>query len=144
MIDFIAGNGLYDTVVIDTDSYPNGRTEAVLEQADKLVWLVTDDDNVMRKTALWFAHLERSRPAMHSIIMGKSLFAVNRYAGELVTSMPGNGIVFEVMLSYISAWKNGIRQASALYSPLYQRDVQQLCHKLYGNIEIFKGGSGQR
>ncbi|HEY4392043.1 MAG TPA: hypothetical protein VGN02_11925 [Paenibacillus sp.] len=144
LIEFIAASGLYDVVVIDMDSYPNGRTEAVIERADKLVWLVTDDDNVMRKTGLWFTHLERSHPDMHSHILSKSLFAVNRYSGELITSIPGSEIVFESMLSYISAWKNGIRQASAMYSPLYQRDVQQLCRKLYGSSEVFRGGSGQR
>lgn len=144
LIEFIAASGLYDVVVIDTDSYPNERTEAVLERADKLVWLVIDDDNVMRKTALWFNHLEQSRPGMHSHILSKSLFAVNRYTGELVTSLPGNEIVFEAMLSYISAWKNGIRQANTMHSPLYQSDVQQLCRKLYGNAKVLRGGSGQR
>ncbi|WMT39948.1 hypothetical protein RE628_21770 [Paenibacillus sp. D2_2] len=88
--------------------------------------------------------MERSHPDMHNHILSKSLFAVNRYSGELNTSIPGIEIVFESMLSYISAWKNGIRQASAMYSPLYQRDVQQLCRKLYGSSEVFRGGSGQR
>ncbi|NWL87599.1 hypothetical protein DMN77_08275 [Paenibacillus sp. 79R4] len=144
LIEFIAASGLYDAMVIDTDTYPNERAEAVLERADKLVWLVTDDDNVMRKTSLWFDHLERSRPDVHGHILSKSLFAFNQYTGEEVTSLPGSNIVFAAMLSYIPAWKNGIRQFAAMHSPLYQRDVQQLCCKLYGNAEVLRGGNIQR
>lgn len=144
LIEFIAASGLYDAVIVDSDSYPNGRTEAVLECADKLVWLVTDDENVMRKTGLWFHHLEHSHPALYSDIMKKSLLTVNRYVGEMTTSLPVSGMMIEVMLSYISAWKNGFRQASALYSPLYQRDVQQLCRRLYRDTGVLQGGNGAR
>ncbi|WP_410770024.1 hypothetical protein [Fontibacillus sp. BL9] len=131
LIDYIAGSGLYDAVIIDTDSYPNGRTEMVLERSDKLVWLVTDDWDVMRKTGVWLSHLERSRPTIYNSVIGKTLFAANRVSGELTVSLPKRDMTIEATLSFIPAWSQGSPQSSGLmHSPIYQRDVMKLCREL--------------
>lgn len=130
LIDYIAGSGLYDTVIVDTDSFPNGRTEAVLEQADQLIWLVTNDWSVMRKTGVWLAHLERSRPSLFNGIISKTLFTANRVQVDLSIPLPGKGMVVEAALSYIADWNQGSRQGTLLHSPVFQRDMMKLCRKL--------------
>ncbi|RCX20433.1 cellulose biosynthesis protein BcsQ [Fontibacillus phaseoli] len=131
LIDYIACSGLYDTVIIDTDSFPNNRTETVLERSDKLVWLVTDDWDVMRKTGVWLGHLERSNPSMYNTVIGKTLFAANRVSGEVTVSLPKRDMTIEATLSFIPAWSQGSPQSSGLmHSPVYQRDVMKLCREL--------------
>ncbi len=131
LLDYIAGSGLYDTVIVDTDSFPNGRTEMVLEKSDKLVWLVTEDGTVLRKTGVWLAHLERSRPALYNSVIGKTLFAANRVSSEFAVSPPRKDMTVEVTLSFIPAWSQGNRDnGSLMHSPIYQRDVMKLCRVL--------------
>lgn len=135
LIDYIAGSGIYDAVIVDTDSYPSGRTEAVLERADKLVWIVMDDWGGMRKTGNWLSHLERFRPDFCHALLGKARFVLNRYTGKMQTEMPRPELRLQAMLSFIPAWNQGSRQGELLHSPVYQRDVLKLCRELYGREE---------
>lgn len=131
LMDYIAGSGLYDTMIVDTDSFPNGRTEMVLERSDKLVWLVTEDWSVMRKTEVWLAHLERAQPSLYNSVIGKSLFAANRVTGELTLPPPRKEMAVAVTLSFIPAWSQGNQESGGLmHSPIYQRDVMKLCRLL--------------
>lgn len=130
LLDYIAGSGLYDLIVVDTDSNPNGRTDAILEKSDKLVWVVADDWSAMRKTGVWLAHLERSRPDLFNAVMGKALFVANRVNGELTVPLPRKGMALEATLSFIPSWNQGIRHGGAMHSPLYQRDLMRLSRQL--------------
>ncbi|MGG6312818.1 hypothetical protein [Paenibacillus macerans] len=132
LIDYIAGSGLYDAVIVDMDSYPSGRTEAALERADQIVWIVTDDWGVMRKTGVWLAYLERSRPEFCHALIGKTRFVLNRYTGALQAEMPRPGLRVQATLSLIPAWAQGSKQGELLHSPVYQRDVMKLCSELDG------------
>ncbi|WP_246021092.1 hypothetical protein [Paenibacillus lentus] len=144
LMDFIADSGLYDTIIVDVDSYPNARTEAVLEHCDKLVWLLADEWNVMRKNGLWLSHLERSDPSLFRKIMGKTLFAVNKCTGELAHAMPRPEMLAEVTLPNIPSWGEGARQGSLLHSPAFQKDMLRLCHSVCsGRPPIETGGTVQ-
>ncbi|GAA0133385.1 hypothetical protein YSY43_02250 [Paenibacillus sp. YSY-4.3] len=142
LIDFIADSGLYDTIIADVDSYPNTRTEAVLERSDKLVWLLADEWNVMRKSGLWISHMERSNPERFRRIMGKALFAVNRCMGEAVQSLPRPGLTAEIVFPYIPSWNQGASQGALLHSPAFQKAVLKLCRSLYsGRHSLGIGGT---
>lgn len=130
LLDYIAGSGLYDLVIVDTDTFPNDRTDAILEMSDKLVWLLADDWSVMRKTGVCLDHLERSRPALFNAIMGKALFAASRVTGELTVPLPRKGMVVEAMLPFIPSWNQGTRHGGVMHSPVYQRDLMRLCLEL--------------
>lgn len=132
LMDYIAGSGLYDTVIVDMDSFPDGRTEAVLERADRIVWIVADDWGVMRKTGGWLTHLERTRPDFYRSLLGKTRFALNRYTGKRSADLPRPDLKLQATLSYIPAWNQGSRQGDLLHSPLFQRDIIRLCHELHG------------
>ncbi|WP_178020649.1 hypothetical protein [uncultured Paenibacillus sp.] len=132
LVDYIAGSGLYDSVIVDMDSFPDGRTEAVLERADRVVWIVTDEWGVMRKTGGWLTHLECTRPDFYRSLLGKTHFALNRYTGKRSADFPRPELQLQATLSYIPAWNQGSRQGDLLHSPLYQRDIIRLCHELRG------------
>ncbi|MDU4694964.1 MULTISPECIES: nucleotide-binding protein [Paenibacillus] len=136
LIEYIAGSGLYDSLIVDMDSFPDGRTDAVLERADRVVWIVTDDWGVMRKTGGWLAHLERTRPEFYRSLLEKTRFALNRYTGKRLADLPRPDLRLQATLSFIPAWNQGSRQGELLHSPLYQRDIIRLCHELYGEGPI--------
>ncbi|MBW4840990.1 MAG: hypothetical protein KZY74_16490 [Paenibacillaceae bacterium] len=136
LIEYIAGSGLYDSVVVDMDSFPDGRTEAVLERADRVVWVVTDDWGVMRKTGAWLAHLERSRPDFYRSLVGRIRFVLNRYTGKRSADLPRSEMKIQATLAYIPAWSQGSRQGELQHSPLYQRDMIRLCRELHGEDPI--------
>lgn len=136
LIEYIAGSSLYDSVVVDMDSFPDGRTEAVLERADRVVWVVTDDWGVMRKTGAWLTHLERSRPEFYRSLLGKTRFALNRYTGKRLVDLPRPEMKLQATLAYIPAWSQGSRQGELQHSPLFQRDMIRLCRELHGEGPI--------
>lgn len=142
LIEYIAGSGLYDSVIVDMDSFPDGRTEAVLERADRVVWIVTDDWGVMRKTGGWLTHLERTRPDFYRSLLKKTCFALNRYTGKPLADLQCPEMKLRATLSYIPAWSQGSRQGELLHSPLYQRDMIRLCRELQGEEPSFAGAGG--
>lgn len=142
LIDYIAGSGLYDSVIVDMDSFPDGRAEAVLERADRVVWIVTDDWGVMRKTGGWLTHLERTKPDFYRLLLKKTRFVLNRYTGKQVADLPRPEVKLRATLSYIPAWSQGSRQGELLHSPLYQRDVIRLCRELLGEESPLAGAGG--
>lgn len=133
LIDYIVNSGKYDVVIVDVDSCPNARTTMVLERADRVVWLVTDNKDVIRKTECWLNYLERSLPGEFSTLMGKTRFVVNRYSGTVPMETPRKGVQLEMTLPYIPAWNQGARKESLIHSAIYQHDVMKLCCDLYGD-----------
>ncbi|MFD3261586.1 hypothetical protein ACE3MQ_23590 [Paenibacillus lentus] len=140
LIDFITDSSLYDVIIVDVDSYPNARTETILERSDKLIWLLADEWNVMRKSGLWMAHLERTDPALFRRVMGKTLFAVNRCMGELNHAMPRSGMTPEIVLPYIPSWSQGTGQGTLLHSPIFQKDMLKLCRSIRSGRYANEGG----
>lgn len=139
LIDYIAGSGLYDAVIVDMDSVPNHRTFVALERSDKLVWVLLDEWSGMQKTNLWMTFMERSYSALYNSIMGKTYFVVNRYSGEMSVPLPRKGMAVEATLSYISTSNQGT-QGALLHSPLFQRDVLRLCREVYRGKESCSSG----
>lgn len=145
LIDYIAGSGVYDVVIVDGDSYINPRTEGVLENANKVVWLVTDDGEVMRKTGTALAYLERHHPSLYHSMMNKVIFTLNRCSGERLNGMPRPDLTIRAALSLIPSRGAGSRQDPMMYSPVYQRDILRLCRELLsGNIADFSAREGVR
>lgn len=140
LIDFIADSGFYDAVIIDVDSYPHARTKTVLERSDKLIWLLADEGNAMRKNGLWMSHLEREDPAQFRRIMGKTLFVVNRSAGEPAHPLPRPGMAAEITLADIPAWSQGDAHEALPYSPVFQKGMLRLCRSLYAEGTLLELG----
>lgn len=131
LIDYIAGNGSYDVLIIDTDYNSGERIEAVLSRSDQLLWIVTEDMAVIRKTDRWLTYLERTLPGQYSGILGKSHFLANRATGDGCFNFPGRAISIAASLSWIPAWNNGAGETDGRrHAPAYQRDMMQLSRLL--------------
>lgn len=142
LIDYIAGSGMYDVVVIDTDAYPDGRMDAVFQKADQIVWLVVDDHEALRKTGIWLGHLERTRPDFPSIMQNKLKFVLNRYTGSKQVEMPPQ-IKLYGLLPLIPVWSHQpTRQGELPHSPVYQRDVIKLGRELLDGAGTFNMQEG--
>ncbi|MNR07929.1 hypothetical protein D3C85_1240620 [compost metagenome] len=130
LIDFLAGSGICDFIIIDTDSYPSERTEGVLERCDQLIWLLTDDIGAVHRTDRWLAHLERTRGELYTALVQKSIFTVNRCLGNLANKLPLENVVPYLTLPYIPAWKQLNSWEELFHSPEYQRDLMKLCSQI--------------
>ncbi|WP_223069071.1 hypothetical protein [Paenibacillus caui] len=131
LIDYIAASGGYDLIVAETDPYPDGRSEGVLERCDKLVWLLTDDEDALDKSAAFLEFLEKSAPAFYSVLMKKTVFVSNRYSGSLMCPVPRPEMAPALTLSYIPEWKQAGRARMLSDTPLFRRDMLKLCRHLF-------------
>lgn len=131
LIDYLAENGSYDVLIIDTDYNSGERIEAVLRRSDQLLWIVTEDTAVIHKTDRWLTYLERTLPGQYSGILGKSHFLANRSTGQGSFHFPGRAISIAATLSWIPAWNNGAGETDGRrHAPAYQRDMMQLSRLL--------------
>lgn len=146
LIDYLAGCGCYDFIVVDTDSYPSERTEGVFERCDQLVWLVADDIGAVHRTNRWLDHLERTRNDLYAALIQKSIFTVNRCLGNLANELPLEKVVPYLTLPYIPAWKQLNSWEALFHSAEYQRDLMKLCRRLTevsGHIFEPAAGAGE-
>ncbi|WP_213619752.1 hypothetical protein [Paenibacillus sp. J22TS3] len=130
LLEYLSASGGYDFIVVDTDSYPCGRTEAVLDFCDQLVWLTVDEIDPVQRTERWLQHLERTNADLHSRLLHKSVFTINRSLATRVHSMPLEQIVSYRTLPYIPAWKQKTSWEAVLHTPDYQRDMMKLCRHI--------------
>ncbi|MNP48645.1 hypothetical protein D3C76_1427800 [compost metagenome] len=67
-------------------------------------------------------------------MMLKSKFILNRYVGNLANTLPVNIERIDGVLPYIPSWKQVCHEEIILSSPIFQRDVVNLCRDLVGDI----------
>ncbi|ANA79192.1 hypothetical protein C7121_12555 [Paenibacillus glucanolyticus] len=126
----------YDAIVVDTEGYMGERMQAVLEQAELLIWVLLDDLISMHKCCVWMDQLELKNTALFGSMKKRSRFIVNRFTGQLVNSLPRKDIGIDDVLPYIPSWKQLHQEELLLSSPIYQREVLKLCQQLLDNSGI--------
>ncbi|MFB5266970.1 ParA family protein [Paenibacillus enshidis] len=136
LIKLLAGSGQYDVIIADADAELNARTEAVLQASSRLVWLLADDVVSMHKCRLRLYELESSYKDDYEMLMDKTLFVLNRYAGQQVNELPAEGMVLHGVLPYIPSWKQMDREELLLSSPIYQREIRKLCRELLNEAAV--------
>lgn len=130
LIDYLAASETCDIIVADTDTESHERSEALLDRADRVLWMVTDDLLHLQKAAGWMSHWETRQPERFYTLLGKSHFIVNRYGDHLENTLPRPEIRPFAFLSYIPSWKYLSREDVLLGSPIFQRDILALCEQL--------------
>ncbi|MDO3408630.1 ParA family protein [Saccharibacillus sp. CPCC 101409] len=130
LIDHIARSGMFDSVIVDTDTQWHERTETLLERADRVIWLLADDLLHLNKTAAWIADRRRRTSEPLYALLAKTTFVVNRYGGRLENALPGSELKPAGFLSYIPSWKYLSREDVLLGSPIFQRDILTLCEQM--------------
>jgi len=134
LMKLVADSGQYDVMIADTDSGAGDRCDAVMEFCGNLVWLLLDDVISMYKSGQWLSFLERSNPTLYAEMMLRSKFILNRYVGNLVNTLPSNIERIDGVLPYIPSWKQVCHEEIILSSPIFQRDILNLCRELLGDL----------
>jgi hypothetical protein len=99
-IGAIRSSGRYDLVVVDPDSGVSAWHRALLEQSDRIAWLVTDDWQCLEKTNRLIRYWEEKGP----LWPGKISFLRNRSQGALQNrwKLPAAPAA---VLPYVPQWK---------------------------------------
>ncbi|OAB48375.1 AAA family ATPase [Paenibacillus antarcticus] len=134
LMQLLAKSGQYDVLIVDTDTGAGERCEAVMESCESLVWMLLDDVISMYKSGQWLSFIERSNPSLFNDMMQKSRFILNRYVGSLTNTLPIHIEQIDGVLPYIPSWKQVCHEEILLSSPIFQRDILNLCRDLVGDI----------
>ncbi|MCQ4086750.1 hypothetical protein [Saccharibacillus sp. JS10] len=131
LLDYLAASGMYDLIIADTDAENHDRCKALLDRADRILWILADDLLHMTKTTGWMEYWETRQNHQFHVWIAKSHFIVNRYGGRLENKLPRPEIRPSAFLSYIPSWKYVSREDVLLGSPIFQRDILALCAQLH-------------
>ncbi|WP_426454967.1 hypothetical protein ACP26L_15485 [Paenibacillus sp. S-38] len=119
LIEAIRASGLYDTLVVDTDSYAAGLSSALLRQADDILWLVTDDLVHLHKcSALMRSMQEQESPK--APWLSKVRFVLNRSTGAALNSFEDYGLKIRHRLPYVPEWKAASRIGQLHQAPAFE------------------------
>ncbi|CAM2981835.1 AAA family ATPase [Paenibacillus sediminis] len=141
LLNLIATNGSYDVVIVDVDSLPHERVDAVLEHCDDLIWLLLDDFISMFKSSKWLDYLARVDGQAYARLFHKTRFIVNRYVGNLANQPPHADMIVSGVLPYIPSWKQVSQGELVISSPIFQREILKLCHSIIGErAGVLAGG----
>ncbi|MHA0857205.1 P-loop NTPase family protein [Paenibacillus sp. CMAA1364] len=136
LMQLIADSGQYDVMIVDTDSIAEERCEAVMEMCGILIWILLDDIISMHKSGQWLSYIERSNQSGYRDMMLKSKFIMNRYVGTLVNKLPSHVEHVDEFLPYIPSWKQVNHEEILLSSPIFQRDILNLCRSIVSDQQL--------
>ncbi len=126
LIDYIAGSGQYDHVIIDCESGWAERVQAALNGSDRIIWLLTDDLPCMTRTEQWLSYWQSYHGEWLEQMEPKLSFVMNRYSGNVMNTLP-SGIHPESTLPHVPSWKQVTSSELLWCSPIFQRDILKLC-----------------
>ncbi|MEK5252975.1 hypothetical protein NST74_05890 [Paenibacillus sp. FSL F4-0125] len=120
----------FDVVIVDTGSIEEERAKAVLQRSRILLWVLKNDDVSMYKTMRWLSHCNTPNSGMSPHVMDKSRFVVNFAGDRMEEWVPPEGISIEGVCPFIQSWTMQHREELFLNSPLFQREILQLCKRI--------------
>ena len=130
LIRLITESGQYHFVITDQDSVWDLRSEAVMEESQLLIWLLSDDIHTMNKCKEWMKFHRQLDPEQYENRMRKTWYVINRYMGNMVNELPDEGMIAEHYLPYIPSWKQMREPDLLLSSPIYQKEMNKLCETI--------------
>ncbi|GLX67683.1 hypothetical protein [Paenibacillus glycanilyticus] len=137
IIRAIAGIGQYDLMVVDLDEGMDELHLAVLEQSDRVLWLVTEDQGVQRKSQLAYQYgMQRYGDKFRSLERRLELI-VNRSIGH---PHPGQRLFKPAFAILPDVSISGSSSVHA--SPVYMAAVERLFRQLVkeeGGVQLANG-----
>ncbi|WP_454192754.1 nucleotide-binding protein [Paenibacillus sp. Marseille-Q7038] len=130
LIRLLTESGQYHFVIADHDSVWDLRSEAVMEESQLLVWLLSDDIHTMNKCKEWMKFHMQLDPERYENMMRKTWYVINRYMGNMENELPVEGMNAEHYLPYIPSWKQMREPDLLLSSPIYQKEMSKLCEAI--------------
>ncbi|WP_322923136.1 ParA family protein [Paenibacillus campi] len=126
LIHYIADSGVYDHIIIDSESGWTERVQAALKCSDRIVWLLTDDLLCKVRTEQWLAYLQNYNKQWLERLEPKLSFVMNRYKGSIMNALPA-GIQPDATLPDVPSWKQMTSSELLWCSPIFQRAILKLC-----------------
>ncbi|MEK8128584.1 hypothetical protein WMW72_11775 [Paenibacillus filicis] len=107
-------SGLYDRIIVDSDSSCAPVVMELLCETDLILWPVSDDGVQLRKTSDWIAALRKRNGEEARLVMDKVRFLHNRNTGARLNDFRAYAIAVSGQLPYVPEWKSMVRVESML------------------------------
>ncbi|MCM3783596.1 ParA family protein [Neobacillus mesonae] len=130
LIKVLIESGHYQYIIADHDSIWDERAEGIMDKADLLIWLLSDDVHTLNKAWEWNQYHEQLDPNRYGEILGKTRYVINRFMGSVVNPLPEERLQTELYLPYIPSWKQMREPDLLLNSPIYQKEMWKLCESM--------------
>ncbi|WP_042164328.1 hypothetical protein [Paenibacillus gorillae] len=140
IVKAIAGSGQYDLIVIDMDEGLDELHLALYERSDQIVWLLTDDPSVRRKSELACRYGSQRWGSRFQSVERRFQFVVNRRSGGSGERLPqrnGNE-TWPIAAALPECEAGSIQPQSVIAAPQYKAAVERLYRQL------MKEGGGER
>ncbi len=99
-------SGLYDRIIVDSDSSDSPVVLELLRQADLVLWPVADDCVQLRKTSDWIAGQRKRNGEEARQLLEKVRFLHNRNTGQRLNDFRAYSIEVSGQLPYVPEWKS--------------------------------------
>lgn len=133
LIRLLQASGAYDRIFLDLDSQLHGPIAEALRCADRIIWLVLDDEVHLGKCALQLSGMSGMNASFG--LRQKTSFVVNRWIGREVNNMSAYGIEIAERLPYVPEWK-AAADPERRYSPPF-------AERAAGVLDAFAASGGQ-
>ncbi|BBH24768.1 hypothetical protein Back11_61130 [Paenibacillus baekrokdamisoli] len=138
LLHVIAGLGQYDMVVVDLDSRLEPLHQAVYEASDHVLWLVSEQSVVLRKTELALKYGEQKWGAAFLEQSRKFRFIQARAQRQEISMDTKLNLRIDGVLPYIAEWDNGGQAFDTFASAAYLGAVDSLLSR----VSHVEGGAG--
>ncbi|SDC47666.1 AAA domain-containing protein [Paenibacillus sp. UNCCL117] len=98
-------SGLYDRIIVDSDSSDASAQLELLRQADLVLWPIADDCVQLRKTSDWMEAQRKRNGEEARRLLDKLRFLHNRNTGERRNDFTAYSITVSGQLPYVPEWK---------------------------------------
>ncbi|HEY0828985.1 MAG TPA: AAA family ATPase [Bacilli bacterium] len=106
LIRFLVSLSIYDLIIIDLDASIHERNLGAMDQSDRIVWVLLDEQQSLYKTNQLLEEWKENHKEMFQQFMDKTFYVVNKYTGSLSNyfkTYPDFNIIG--CLPYIPEWK---------------------------------------
>lgn len=130
LIQFLVSLSIYDLIIIDLDSTIHERNLGALDQSDRIVWILLDEQQNLYKTNQLLEEWRDNHKEMFQQFMGKTSYVVNRYTSSLSSYFKTyQDFKISGYLPYIPEWK-------------YVQHNEQIYTSAAFNEQLLKFGKG--
>ncbi|AFC30041.1 hypothetical protein PM3016_3186 [Paenibacillus mucilaginosus 3016] len=119
LVEAVRASGLYDVLIVDTDSYAPALSSALFGPADNILWLVTDDLVHLHKCSRLLRSMQ-AKETPRASWLSKVRFVLNRSTGAPLNSFEEYGLKIHHRLPYVPEWKAVSRIGQLHRAPAFE------------------------
>ncbi len=127
LIQFLVSLSIYDLIIIDLDSTIHERNLGAMDQSDRIVWVLLDEQMSLYKTNQLLDEWRENDKDMFQHFMEKTSYVVNRYTGSLSNYFKTyQDFNISGCLPYIPEWKYVQHNDQIYTSALFNEQLLKL------------------